>query len=83
MGKKHKYQIGDVVIHAASSPINGVRMIITAIGSLKNEDGEILLYQVSGERQPLSQEDHVFFRSILEESEIKIYLTRITVDDSQ
>lgn len=73
MQKNHKYKIGDIVIHAAVSPIIAARMVITAVGSLKNEDGEILLYQVSGAKDSRVPRDDMFFRTILEESEIKKY----------
>lgn len=48
-------------------------MIVTATGSLKNEDGETTIYQLSGEKESYVAKDDTFFRVILEEVEIELF----------
>jgi heat shock protein HspQ len=73
MAKEAKFKIGDLVRHKAAQKHNARKMIVTATGSLKNEDGETTIYQLSGEKESYVAKDDTFFRVILEEIEIELF----------
>ena len=73
MAKEAKFKIGDLVRHKAAQKHNARKMIVTATGSLKNEDGETTIYQLSGEKESYVAKDDTFFRVILEEVEIELF----------
>lgn len=73
MSKEPKFKVGDILRHRATNKYNGRKMIVTAVGSLKNLDGETIIYQLSGEKESYAARDDSFFRSILEEMELELH----------
>lgn len=73
MSKEPKFKLGDVLRHRATNKHNGRKMLVTSIGSLKNEDGETIIYQLSGEKESFVARDDSFFRTILEEQELEFH----------
>lgn len=73
MSKEPKFKIGEFVRHRAAPKHNARKMVITALGSLRNEDSETIIYQLSGEKESYVAKDDQFFRCILDEQEIELY----------
>lgn len=73
MSKEPKFKLGDILRHRATNKHNGKKMLVTAIGTLKNADGETIIYQLSGEKDSYVARDDAFFRSILDEQELELH----------
>ncbi len=72
MSKEPKFKVGDFVCHKATGGSFPKKMIVMSVGYLKDEDGETIIYQVSGEKESYFAKDDLFFRAILSEIELKL-----------
>lgn len=69
MKKEHKFKIGDVVRHAATTKYDGIKMVVLGVGTMVSSSGTTLIYQVSGQRSPMV-EDNIMFGAVLSEEEL-------------
>ena len=73
MQKEPKFKIGNIVRHKATQRHSSRKMLIMAVGFLKTNDGETIIYQVSAEKESYAPRDDSFFRTIMEEVELELF----------
>lgn len=70
----HQFKIGDIVRHAATKQYDGLRMIVTALGSLDYGHWQVRIYSVSAERPQIGRQvgDPTHFSTLLSEAELTL-----------
>lgn len=71
--KQHKFKLGDIVKHKASSKHNAKRLLVIAYGEMISSSGTEFIYHVSAEKENFVSRDDSFFRSTLLEDELELY----------
>lgn len=77
--KEPKFKIGDVLKHKSLRIHNCHRLLVIGVGTIKNDDGESIIYALSFEKQFTSNGEQTFVRVILEENEVELFDAAIPV----